>query len=179
MHSGEGKIADLAQSLQRSFEKEGSRADLVSAAEGSTPISSAPYDLVCLLSSFSGLFKPKVPVEIDNILKRCTRLEGKKGAAFVPAKSGLHQSPQTPNEPHGKAGHDRRLLQYAKLSSGRPKCGTALSKYSPVAGAKEAASVLTGVGVSFYTSNRGRLYMFRFKQELRIPGPTPVPSSPG
>ncbi|HHT72361.1 MAG TPA: hypothetical protein GX008_01460 [Firmicutes bacterium] len=88
MHSGEGKIADLAQSLQRSFEKEGSRADLVSAAEGSTPISSAPYDLVCLLSSFSGLFKPKVPVEIDNILKRCTRLEGKKGAAFVPAKLG-------------------------------------------------------------------------------------------
>lgn len=88
MHSSEGKATNLAQTLQRSFEKEGSRVDLVSAAAGSTPISSAPYDLVCLLSSFSGLFKPKVPVEIDNMLKRCTRLEGKKGAAFVPAKMG-------------------------------------------------------------------------------------------
>ncbi|MGI6148643.1 MAG: hypothetical protein GX195_00140 [Firmicutes bacterium] len=89
MHSSEGKTTDLAQALQRSFEKEGSRTDLVSAsASGSTPVSSAPYDLVCLVSSFSGLFKPKVPVEIDSILKRCTRLEGKKGAAFVPAKMG-------------------------------------------------------------------------------------------
>jgi len=89
MHSSEGKTVDLAQMLQRAFEKEGSRADLVAATAGSsTPISSAPYDLVCLLSSFSGLFKPKVPVEIDSMLKRCTRLEGKKGAAFVPAKMG-------------------------------------------------------------------------------------------
>lgn len=89
MHSGEGKVENLAQTLQRSFEKEGSRTELVSAtAAGSAPISSAPYDLVCLVSSFSGLFKPKLPVQVDSILKRCSRLEGKKGAAFVPSKLG-------------------------------------------------------------------------------------------
>ncbi|NLM40434.1 MAG: hypothetical protein GX205_10310 [Firmicutes bacterium] len=89
LHSGEGKDPSLAQTLQRAFEKEGGRIEVISAAAaGSAPISSAQYDLVCLISSFSGVFKPKMPQQIDNILKRVTRLEGKKGAAFVPSKLG-------------------------------------------------------------------------------------------
>ncbi len=89
LHSGEGKIPNLAQTLQRAFEREGGRIEVISATEaGSTPISSAPYDLVCLISSFSGLFKPKLPSQVHNIIKRVTRLEGKKGAAFVPSRLG-------------------------------------------------------------------------------------------
>ena len=48
------------------------------------PISTAQYELVIVLSSFRGLWRPIIPIAIDTLLKRCTRLEGKKDRCYTP-----------------------------------------------------------------------------------------------
>ena len=89
MHSSDKKIQQSAAALKNALEQEGCRVDSMSSADaGSAPVSTAPYALVCVVSGFKGWWKPQIPTEIDNLLKRATRLEGKTGAAFVQAKIG-------------------------------------------------------------------------------------------
>lgn len=89
MHTDHPKVQSSAQALQRELAKQGCRVDAVSPSSGSsTPVSTAQYALICVLSEFKGWWKPQIPVEIDNLLKRATRLEGKRGSAFVSPKLG-------------------------------------------------------------------------------------------
>ncbi|NLJ81467.1 MAG: hypothetical protein GX335_10670 [Firmicutes bacterium] len=86
--AAEAKINELAVSLQKALQREGAQTDLVSADAGDGPVSTALYSLVCVVSGFKGWWKPKIPSEIEGLLKRTTRLEGKRGGAFVEAKVG-------------------------------------------------------------------------------------------
>lgn len=89
MYGDEAKVEKSALALQKALEQEGARVDLVcSGGSRGKPVSTAPYQLVCVVSGFKGWWKPRLPQEIDELLKRATRLEGKKGGAFVQAKLG-------------------------------------------------------------------------------------------
>lgn len=89
IHSSDNKSMGIAKGLEQALSKENCRADLLStSSSSSTPLSTSPYQLICVVSGFSGLFKPRMPIEVDSALKRCTRLEGKKGVAVVPAGFG-------------------------------------------------------------------------------------------
>lgn len=84
MHGDDPKIRSSVVALQRALEKGGVNVDLLSPqAAGSSPVSAAPYGLVCVVTGYSGWWKPQLPVEMDNLLKKAMRLEGKKGGAFV------------------------------------------------------------------------------------------------
>lgn len=84
MHTDHPKVQVSASALQQGLEKQGLRVNLVSPSTASSaPISTAPYSLVCVVSEFKGWWKPQIPTEIDNLLKRATRLAGKRGGAFV------------------------------------------------------------------------------------------------
>lgn len=89
LHGTDRRDSEFASQLQQALGKHNHQADCIPVNQSSsTPVSTAPYQLVCVMSSFSGWWKPKFAPEVDGILKRCTRLQGKKGAAFVPAKLG-------------------------------------------------------------------------------------------
>ncbi|HHU61033.1 MAG: hypothetical protein QM401_08175 [Bacillota bacterium] len=84
MHTNDSRVQRSVDILRRFLEKEESRVDAISPETVSTaPVSTTVYDLVCVVSEFSGWWKPQIPVEVSNLLKKATRLEGKKGAAFV------------------------------------------------------------------------------------------------
>lgn len=86
MHADEPKIQKSVTALQKAFEQDSVRVDRVSPATAtSSPVSAAPYGLVCVVTGYRGWWKPQIPVEMDNLIKRATRLEGKKGCALVQA----------------------------------------------------------------------------------------------
>lgn len=47
------------------------------------PLSVAAYDLVCVGSPALGFVRSRMAGDVDEALKRCTRLEGKRTAAFI------------------------------------------------------------------------------------------------
>lgn len=86
MHADSPKIEKSVAVLQKALEQDNVKVDLISPNNASSsPVSTAPYSLVCVVSGYTGWWKPKIPVEIDNLMKRATRLQGKKGCAFVQA----------------------------------------------------------------------------------------------
>jgi len=84
LHADDERVQTSAAALQRALEQDGIRADLMSpkAASGS-PVSAAPYGLVCVITGYTGWWKPQITAEMDNLIKKTMRLEGKKGGAFV------------------------------------------------------------------------------------------------
>lgn len=93
LHTSTPKLNRLAAEFKTELEKENCKVETVSGTtSGSNPISTAQYDLVCVLSSFRGLWRPIIPVEIDSLLKRSSRLQGKKGAAFVTSRFGSNKA---------------------------------------------------------------------------------------
>ena len=86
LHTDDPKIEKSVAALQRAMEQSGTKVDLKSPkASGSAPISAAPYSLVCVVTEYTGWWKPQIAADMDNLLKRTTRLEGKRGGAFVQA----------------------------------------------------------------------------------------------
>ena len=84
MHADDAKTKQSVAVLQKALEDEGIRVDLISpASAGSSPVSTAPYGLVCIVSGYKGWWKPQIPVEMDGLIKKDTRLEGRRGCAFV------------------------------------------------------------------------------------------------
>ncbi len=84
MHTDHPKVQASASALQQGLEKQGLNVSLVSPSTISgAPVSTAPYNLVCVVTQFKGWWKPQIPAEMDNLLKRATRLAGKRGGAFV------------------------------------------------------------------------------------------------
>jgi hypothetical protein len=84
MHADDAKTKQSVAVLQKALEDEGIRVDLIShASAGSSPVSTAPYGLVCIVSGYKGWWKPQIPVEMDGLIKKATRLEGRRGCAFV------------------------------------------------------------------------------------------------
>lgn len=89
LHSSQQKMVEWAKSLQGALQNEKCHVDLVSAtASSGTPLSTASYNLVVVLSPFRGLLRPIIPIEIDNLIKRCTRLQGRNGVALVANRFG-------------------------------------------------------------------------------------------
>lgn len=89
LYADNPKIEKSVMALQKALAQEGIKVDLVSSKTGgSTPVSTAPYKLVCVVTGFTGWWKPQIPTEVDNLIKRATRLEGKKGGAFVQGNLG-------------------------------------------------------------------------------------------
>lgn len=87
MHADNPKIRRSVLALQKELEKENVQVDLVSpSTAGNTPVSTAPYSLICVACGFKGWRKPQISEEVSNLLKRATRLEGKRGGAFVESK---------------------------------------------------------------------------------------------
>lgn len=84
LHADDAKTQKSVEALQRALEQSGGKVDLLSPkAAASSPVSAAPYGLVCVVTGYTGWWKPQLPVEMDNLLKKAMRLEGKKGGAFV------------------------------------------------------------------------------------------------
>lgn len=84
MQADEERVQKPAALLQRALEQEGVKVDLVSpATAGSSPVSTAPYGLICVVTGYTGWWKPQIPAEMDNLIKQATRLEGRRGSAFV------------------------------------------------------------------------------------------------
>lgn len=84
MQADDERVQKHATLLQRTLEQEGVRVDLVSpATAGSSPVSTAPYGLICVVTGYTGWWKPQIPAEMDNLIKQATRLEGRRGSAFV------------------------------------------------------------------------------------------------
>lgn len=87
LHVDEPKVNKSVAALGQGLEKEGVKVDYVTpSTAGSTPVTTAPYQLICVASGFKGWWKPQMPSEILDLLKRATRLEGKRGGAFVQSK---------------------------------------------------------------------------------------------
>lgn len=93
LHTSVPKMTRLAADFKAVLEKVNCRVDTISeSSAGGNPVTAAPYDLVCVLSTFKGLWRPIIPVEIDNLLKKTNRLQGKKGAAFVTSRFGSNKA---------------------------------------------------------------------------------------
>lgn len=84
MHLADPKMTQWAQSLQSALQKHNCQVNLVDTNyESGVSISAAPYDLVIVMTTYRGLWRPIIPIALDTLLKRCTRLEGKKSVAIV------------------------------------------------------------------------------------------------
>lgn len=84
LHTDDAPIKKSAELFKNALEKEGVRVELISPqAAASSPVSAAPFGLVCVLTGYRGWWKPQLPSEMDNLLKKVMRLEGKKGGAFI------------------------------------------------------------------------------------------------
>ena len=71
MHADDAKTKQSVAVLQKALEDEGIRVDLISpASAGSSPVSTAPYGLVCIVSGYKGWWKPQIPVEMDGLIKK-------------------------------------------------------------------------------------------------------------
>ncbi|HET7558672.1 MAG TPA: hypothetical protein VFK80_01830 [Limnochordia bacterium] len=86
IHSPEPYVARLAEAVGRGLERKGGQVEVTSTAAGGATITVAGYDLICVGAAIKGRFGGSVSPEIDAALKRCTRLNGKQGAAFVSPK---------------------------------------------------------------------------------------------
>lgn len=84
LHLADPKMTEWAKSLQGALQNEKCQVDLVDTKySSSTPVSTAQYQFVVVLTTFKGFWKPIIPIEIDNLLKRSSRLQGRRGAAIV------------------------------------------------------------------------------------------------
>jgi len=84
MHADDPKTQKAVAVLQEALAKEQVKVDLISpASAGTSPVSTAPYGLVCVVCGYTGWWKPQIPADMDNLIKRTTRLEGKRGCALV------------------------------------------------------------------------------------------------
>lgn len=82
--SAQGRIEGLARAVAEGLESVNVRAEVVKADPSrSQPMSMAPYDLVCVGSPTLGFFRGRPAEDVQEVLARCTRLEGKRTAAFV------------------------------------------------------------------------------------------------
>ena len=82
--SAHGRLERLARALAEGLESVQIRTDVMTADPSrSQPISVAPYDLVCVGSPSLGFIRGRPADDVQEALTRCTRLEGKRTAAFV------------------------------------------------------------------------------------------------
>ncbi len=88
IHSDGERPRQLAEGLEGELRKQGVSVDTWSAAAAPSVTTTAVYGLVVMVSTFSGLLRPQIPAEIEAILKRSTRLEGRDAMAVVPARLG-------------------------------------------------------------------------------------------
>jgi len=84
LHQAEPKMTEWAKNLQGALQNQKCQVNLIDTNYGgAAPISTAPYDLVLVMTTFKGWWRPIIPIAIDELLKRCTRLEGRRGVAIV------------------------------------------------------------------------------------------------
>ena len=84
LHQAEPKMTEWAKNLQGALQNQKCQVNLIDTNNsGAAPISTAPYDLVVVMSTFRGWWRPIIPIAVDELLKRCTRLEGRRSAAIV------------------------------------------------------------------------------------------------
>lgn len=87
IYSAQGGLSDLANGIKSGLEATGFRVQLKEAeARGSSPVVVASYDLVCVGSPVLGPFGGQVAADIDAMVKRLSRMEGKVSVAFVKPK---------------------------------------------------------------------------------------------
>jgi menaquinone-dependent protoporphyrinogen IX oxidase len=83
VYSAVGRMVPLAQGLARGLGAAGFDVQLLEAGASSGPLPMAQYDLVCVGSPVVGTFGGSIAQDVELLLKRATRLEGKSTAAFV------------------------------------------------------------------------------------------------
>lgn len=84
LHTENNTVCKSVSALRQELEKGGVKVDLASlSGAGNTPLSAAPYGVVCVVTEYSGWWKPQIAAEVDSLLKKTMRLEGKRGGAFV------------------------------------------------------------------------------------------------
>jgi menaquinone-dependent protoporphyrinogen IX oxidase len=83
VYSSKGRMAPLAKGLGRGLESVGFAVQLQEGGSSSGILPMGQYDLVCIGSPVLGLLGGAIADDIEALLKRATRLEGKASVAFV------------------------------------------------------------------------------------------------
>lgn len=84
LYAPEGGLEKVAQAVSKGLRDGGYQVDQRPVSRGeSGPIPVAPYDILCVGSPVFGILKPSLSPAVEDALKRCVRLEGKRVAVFV------------------------------------------------------------------------------------------------
>lgn len=84
LYSKSGGIQPLAEAVAASLSEFAVQVDVREADErGTGPITVAQYDMICVGSPVLGFWSGEVASDVDAVIKRCTRMEGKQAVAFV------------------------------------------------------------------------------------------------
>jgi menaquinone-dependent protoporphyrinogen IX oxidase len=87
LYSSTGRMAAVAQGLARGLQSIGFTVQLLEAGQSQgSPVPVGQYDLVCVGSPAVGPLGGQIATDIENTMKRATRMEGKTCAAFVRSK---------------------------------------------------------------------------------------------
>lgn len=114
------KLKTLAEGIAKGLETRGHSCELLEVRSSSRPVSMGMYDLLIVGSPSLGFFGGRVDDEISGFVDKCSRLEGKKAAAFVPS---------------GGFGSSKSLTTLMKAVE---KQGAIVVDFAALAGAKEA-----------------------------------------
>ena len=88
LYSKSGGLKPLAEAVASGLSERSVHVDLKEADDrAGGPITVAPYDVICVGSPVLGLWGGQVASDVDEVIRRCTRLEGKQAAAFVKPKA--------------------------------------------------------------------------------------------
>ena len=79
------KLKGLAEGIAKGLEGQGNSVEVMEVSVSDRPVSMGMYDLLIVGSPSLGFLGGKVADDIVVFIRRCSRLEGKKVAAFVPA----------------------------------------------------------------------------------------------
>ena len=82
-YSSVGGMAPLAEKLGSGLESVGFTVQLLECGASSGVLPLGQYDLVCIGSPVMGAFGGSIADDVDALIKRATRLEGKASVAFV------------------------------------------------------------------------------------------------
>lgn len=94
LYSSSGRLTPIAKGLAGGLERAGYSVQLMEAGQAAnSPVSVAQYDLVCVGSPSMGFWGGQIAADIENLLKRVVRMEGKSSVAFV--RPGLFGAPRS------------------------------------------------------------------------------------
>ena len=86
LHTPDRGMAELSEGIAAGLRSTGHDVTTMEMTPGSDRVNVFPYKLVCVGAPVGGFFGGKISLQVNEFLKRCPQLAGKKTAAFSIAK---------------------------------------------------------------------------------------------